>query len=423
MGIILAKSRKALQLLFELSLISDVFKVGIVYLLAMIAMFFSDILFARHLDQYDYGVYTFVRQSVVLIISLAFLGIDGSIVRIISRKSLAHFKWKIFLRTWIIGFVLSSLLFSMLIAIFYKQSLGSFITIWISSLFGCIALLEAALLRANFSYGIAQLATHFWKLFLIVPALITFRSLNLNVTFLLVSIGYILSAVLPIRSLFRHESGDEVIDGKLVIGEGVLFWVNSGVLTLTSLADQFVITKILGYSLLAQYSAAWNIIGFFFIFTMTSINFVVVPKLIKDKQYISLQKKFILIGLLLLLLVSMLIYYFSPSIVKVAYFGKYQISAALTFLFVSIGTIRLIYAIPSAIITAWGKTKDIGYYSFAGIFGVALNLGVALLLIPVLGINGAAVGSLAGWIFRMLLGTIISLKIISRNKEESLALA
>jgi O-antigen/teichoic acid export membrane protein len=290
-------------------------------------------------------------------------------------------------------------------------------------LFGCIALLEAALLRANFSYGIAQLATHFWKLFLIVPALITFRSSNINFTFLLVSIGYILSAVLPIRSLFIHAGGDELIDSKLVIGEGVLFWVNSGVLTLTGLADQFVITKTLGYSSLAQYSAAWNIIGFFFIFTMTSINFVVVPKLIKDKQYPSPRRKFIVAGLLLLLFVSFLIFNFSASIVKLVYFGKYQISAELTFLFVSIGTIRLMYAIPSAIITAWGKTKDIGYYSFAGVFGVALNLGVALLVIPILGINGAAIGSLVGWIFRILLGALISVKIISRNKEESLVLA
>jgi O-antigen/teichoic acid export membrane protein len=419
----IAKSRKVLQILYQLPLISDVFKVGFIYLLAMVAMFLSDILIARHLDQYDYGVYTFVRQSIVLIISLAFLGIDGSIVRIISRKTLADFKWKVFFRMGVIGFIFSSFVFSLLIANLYKLTMGIFLTIWLSSLFGCIALLEAALLRANFSYGIAQLATHFWKLFLIVPALITFRSSNINFTFLLVSIGYILSAVLPIRSLFIHAGGDELIDSKLVIGEGVLFWVNSGVLTLTGLADQFVITKTLGYSSLAQYSAAWNIIGFFFIFTMTSINFVVVPKLIKDKQYPSPRRKFIVAGLLLLLFVSFLIFNFSASIVKLVYFGKYQISAELTFLFVSIGTIRLMYAIPSAIITAWGKTKDIGYYSFAGVFGVALNLGVALLVIPILGINGAAIGSLVGWIFRILLGALISVKIISRNKEESLVLA
>jgi O-antigen/teichoic acid export membrane protein len=75
----------------------------------------------------------------------------------------------------------------------------------------------------------------------------------------------------------------------------------------------------------------------------------------------------------------------------------------------------LIYVVPSAIITAWGTTRNIGEFSLIGTVGVLINIVVAIILIPRLNLIGAVIGSLSGWMFRLILSFIQSARIISKK--------
>jgi len=400
------------------NLLNSFLQVGLVYSIALIFQFFADIVFGRALSANDYGQISFIRQTIVFAITFTFLGIDSALVRIISEKDLPQYQWRKFAKQIFLIFIVASIFIALIIKLIYSLQWTVTFIIMFSCAAGSGALFFSALLRANSNFFKAQLSTQFWKIILGMCALALqiFHKTNITLALISILIAYASNILFSFILTAKFKEGSEPIPLRKVFIEGFLFWVNSGVLLLTSVADQFVIVKLLGYSAFAPYTASWNIIGIGFILVSTSLGFVIVPPMIQKK--ISTKSIKYLLGLLVLIsfVIGTIMYKLSATIISLAYSGKYSVDPALLIFFIAVGMVRLVYVLPSAIITAWGTTKNIGEFSGIGAFGVLLNFIVAILLIPNLGIIGAVIGSLSGWVFRLLLGFVLSVIITSKQK-------
>jgi O-antigen/teichoic acid export membrane protein len=393
---------------FKISIIRDFLKVGIVYFAAIISLFLSDIIFARFLDIETFGKIVFFKQSIMFLMTTSFLGLDGSIARIIGKNSFEIFRWKKFLGISAIFIFLISFITSYGFYIYYKLNLLEFTGIFICGSLGSLSLMGSTFLWMEKNYFKSQFLTQFWRFVLLFTSLSCFFSLkHISSIMIFIILGFLINGFLTFFFLRVFKEGKIEIPLKRAYGEGFLFWVNSGVLSLTGLADQFIITKMLGYSTLALYSAGWNVIGIAFILIATTTNYVLVPRLLKGDKNLLSSKRLIGTFILFILCLSLVIIFTYKPLLMIIYNNKYQIDFSMALVFVIIGSLRIIYVIPSTIITVWATTREIGIFSFTGVLGVALNIVIGVLLVPSLGIIGAGVGSLVGWLFRIILGMFL----------------
>lgn len=401
------------------SLFKDVIQVGFIYLIALTSLFVADIIFGRLLSVADYGKFSFVRQTIIFTMTLTFLGTDSALIRIISKKDLNQFKWKRFSKKISLIFLVVAFLVTLIIKVIYSLEWSIAVIIFLCSSAGSGVLLFSALFRSNSKFTIAQLSTQLWKIVLGICSigLLIFQKVKLVPSLILLLVAYFTNFIFSYMYSTNFSEGSEEIPLRKVFSEGLLFWVNSGVLLLTSLADQFIIVKLLGYEAFAPYAASWNIIGIVYILIATSIGFVIVPPLIQKKLGVKSLRNLFFLLLVVSLVIGLVLIKMASPMVEMAYGGKFSPDSTLVLMFIAIGTIRLIYVLPSAIITAWGTTKNIGEFSVIGSLGILLNIYVAILLIPEFNIVGAAVGSLAGWAFRFTLGVVQSIRINMSQKS------
>jgi O-antigen/teichoic acid export membrane protein len=396
------------------NLINNIFQVGFIYSFALLVQFFYDVVFGRLLSVSDYGQISFILQTITLSITFTFLGIDSSLIRVISRKEINHYKWKKFVIKVLTIFIITSAVISLIIKYIYSLSWVVSIIICACGIMGSGALIFSALLRANSNFFKAQLSMQFGTIVLGICAfgLLIFHKIDFLPVLVTILVAYIFNIFFSFVLTKNYPEGIEEIPLGRVFSEGFLFWINSGTLLLTSLADQLVIVKLLGYAAFAPYVASWNIIGVGFILVSTAIGFVIVPPLIQHKFGIKSIR--LLLGILIFISLSLglFLFEFAAPLIKLAYGGKYSPDSALVLFFIAVGITRLIYMLPSAIITAWGTTRNVGEFSIIGTFGVLINIIVAIILIPRFNIIGAVMGSLSGWIFRLILGFVQSARII-----------
>jgi O-antigen/teichoic acid export membrane protein len=91
---------------------------------------------------------------------------------------------------------------------------------------------------------------------------------------------------------------------------------------------------------------------------------------------------------------------FGHDLVVMLFNGRYQEYSFLIPWFVIMGIIQLLYVLPSSLIGGRSTTEQLSRFVYFGIASLAINIILCLLLIPSVGIMGAALANIGSWVFR-----------------------
>ena len=178
--------------------------------------------------------------------------------------------------------------------------------------------------------------------------------------------------------------------------------------------DQVMLASFHGAEQVAYYAAAAKLSEFWYVFPILIAN-VFNPKLLQLKQKNAGEYKAFLLSILSVmvaaaLLVSLLVFAFSPTIISFIYGEDYHASAAI----LSIHIFATLFIFQRAILSKWLIAE--GHYKFSLMShgaGAISNIILNLLLIPTYGGIGAAWATL----FSYMIASFLSLAFTSKTRE------
>lgn len=204
---------------------------------------------------------------------------------------------------------------------------------------------------------------------------------------------------------------------KLLLSKGHYYIVSSLMVTIFAQTDRVMIKLMVGDDATGYYSAAVTCAGMLsFVFSAIIDSYRPIIFENKRDSYETYEKNVLTLYSIIIylsLLFSLAVTIFSKLIVLILYGDQYQPTITALRIVVWYTTFSYLGSVRNVWILAEGQQK---YLWIINLVGALLNVGLNLLLIPVIGINGAAVASLITQIFtNVILGYII--KPIRKNNR------
>lgn len=407
--------------------IRDVGIIGITQVLTNLGAFFLLPVITKTLGTYDYGIWAQISTTVSLLSPLALLGLSMTLVRFLAaEKDNAKIRegfYSIFLFVLFTGFVVSILVFALsdflAITVFrdittsYYIKAGSFL-ILLSTL-DQISLFYFRISRQIRTFGLLTLFQTFGRLFLILTLLLAGFGLLGVIGASLVVQGCIVAASL---FLIIHQIGF-VIPRFNRLGEflkyGAPLTPNSLIRWITDSSDRYVVGIFLGLNAVGIYSAAYAIGNLVYLF-IAPIQFILFPELSRlfDENKIDTVRSYLSHSLRYFLLIAI------PSVVGLSVLAR-PILVLLTTSDFSAGSIVIPCIALSGlfggafqiIINITHLFKKTQLNLFIHIIAAVANLALNIILIPLIGILGAAIATLISYFLMVIIGISISFRDLS----------
>lgn len=168
--------------------------------------------------------------------------------------------------------------------------------------------------------------------------------------------------------------------------------------------DKLIIGKLLPYADLAVYATVFAIMkGFDFLFH--SITYVLMPRVNAMKKVSVGRLNAPIAGLAAIVLALYLL--FGDEIVHYLYRGLYDQGTYLILPFALSGVIKLFYSVPSSVIGGRLPRSALKQFLWFNAAGIALNVGLNVVLIRSHGLLGAAVATAIAWGLRLAGGYVV----------------
>ena len=373
-----------------------------------------------------FGIWVQINTIVVLLTPLMTLHLGTAMVRFLSGEE------NIYKRRQAFGVMMFSVLvftcFTLISAIFLSQYLSVLIFadpayaffiplafMWI--LIGALFSLSISYLRARGNIkklSIIQVVNTIIKMVLMVTLAVAGYSLEsiilsiiiIDAIYLLLVLGMILNEIgIPAPSFYGIKS--YLSFSTPMISSGILLWVINS-------SDRFFITHILSISETGIYSVSYTLGSLVSLFWMP-ISFVLFPavsklweqkELSKVKSYFEYSTK---IFLTLAIPAAVGLYMLSQPLLAILTTTEFMVGGSLVFL-IALGTILLgLWQINLYILLLVRKTKWV-----PPIVGIAalINTGINIILIPKIGIMGAAISTIISYFVLSAIVFILARKII-----------
>lgn len=409
--------------------IKDVGLIGITQALTSLGGFFLLPIITKTLGSYDYGIWAQINISVSLLSTIALMGTSMSVVRFLSSE-----KDKEKIREGI---------FSIIFFVAFTGSVGS-ILVFISSDFlaakifhdigtsnfikaGAFLILLSAIDQISiFYFRISRQTETFASLTLFQ----SFGQMFLILAFLLMGFGLfgVIFAVLIIRGLLFLISTYKIVSqiGFKIpkfnqIGEYLKYSApltpNSLIRWITDSSDRYMVSYFLGLSQVGIYSASYAIGNLIQLF-ITPIQFILFPELSRlfDEGKINEVKIYLGYSMKYFLLISI------PAVFGLSALAKPMLEILTTQEFISgsivipfIALSGLLAGVFQIVINITHLVKKTKFNLYIQLFAALANIGFNLLLIPIIGIVGAAVATFISYILMVIICIYISFKHIRFN--------
>ena len=371
-------------------------------MLKMIIGFFIIILLTRYLGPEKFGLLSYAQSYVGIFIAFATLGIDVILVREITKDKKnsnkligTAFFLKIFVSVFAIFiiFIINSfmsdneavLLISIITFILFFQSFNT-----IDTFFQANVISKYSALVNTFAFILSS-SIKLALIYLEVDLIYFAYALVLDSIFIV--IGYIYIYTKQKQSLLEWRFDKEI----------AIFFLKTGwPLMLVALAafiytrtDQIMLKHMVDNEAVGNYVAAIKVSEVFY-FVPLLIAQSIFPKIIEmkeksEKEYFSLLEKLYKLLVWSAIPIAMLLFLFSDTIVSILYGSQFSEASSV----LSILAFAIVF---NAIGTITTKVLYVEHYErkylYRSILGVFVNIGLNFYLIPLYGVNGAAIATL-----------------------------
>lgn len=404
--------------------IRDVGIIGITQVLTNLGAFFLLPIITKTLGTYDYGIWAQISITVSLLSPLALLGLQMAFVRFLAaEKDVARIRqvfFSIFFFVFFTGLLVSVLVFAfsdfLAVTVFsdittsYYIKAGSFLILL--STIDQISLYYFRISRQTHIFGLLSLFQTFGKLFLILALLLAgFGLLGvIGATLVVQGCIVIVSLIMIIRQIGfaipKFEGFGELIKyGAPLTPNSLIRWI-------TDSSDRYIIGIFLGLSAVGIYSAAYAIGNLVHLF-IAPIQFILFPELSRlyDEEKINDVKNYLSSSLRYFLLIAI------PSVVGLSVLAKPVLMILTTPAFATgsivipfIALSGLLGGVFQIIINITLLVKKTQFNLFIHIIAASANLVLNIVLIPFIGILGAAIATLTSYILMVIVGIYVSFK-------------
>jgi O-antigen/teichoic acid export membrane protein len=402
----------------------DVGFIGTVQVLTSLGTFFLLPIITKTLGTYDYGIWAQINITVSLISSLALMGLSMGFVRFLSseteNKVIKEAVYSILFFVTISSSLACLLLYTFAepLAIFgfkdpeatYFIQAGSFLIIL--NALESISLFYFRVFRQIKKYSYLTLFETFGKLFFILILLkIGYGLLGVILATLIVQIFIFLISLVGIISqigftLPRFTHIKEYLQFSLPLTPTSLVrWI-------TESSDRYLVTYFLGLGSVGVYSAAYSIGNLIQLF-VSPLQLILLPELSKlfDENKIDQVRTYMSHSLRYFLLITI------PAVFGLSALAKPLLGIFTTQDFLSgwlvipiIAFAGLLAGIFQILINILFLVKETKFATYINIIAAASNVMLNLLLIPSIGIIGAALSTLIAYLLMIILCIRISMK-------------
>lgn len=400
----------------------DAYLVSFFILSGGVSFAIANLLFAKVMNAADYGRLCLVLSGVIFLSTFSLLGIHQSIIRYVAQKKEVDLAYK----KLIVGVCLFSLGITVIsckvFTSIYHLGASSFVFMLAITFVLCFCTFISSLLRANQAFFKSQFVLQFWRISLLSISVVSFVTVcelsyfNALIFVLMAGMSSLLLSLF-FADRFWQEREENDVNFKQLVKEGMNFFGIICSMNLMNTVDRWMIPKLLDYESLAGYLVAWWLVGSPFSCIQAGVGYVLMPTMAKQANFILLRRE-IKINILVVILVSIILgvflLLFSDKLLFLFYKGKYKVSNNLILIFALTGMIKLIYAIPSAILGGKGTSKELATFNALGWVGVIIVLALGFALSRSLGILAVAVGILGGWTARLVGGGLMSYKTLQK---------
>jgi O-antigen/teichoic acid export membrane protein len=407
--------------------IRDIGIIGLTQVLTNLGSFLLLPLITKTLGTYDYGLWAQISVTISLLSPLALLGLSMTFVRFLSaEKDINRIRegfYSIFLFVLSTGIIVSLFVFTLsdFLAItvlndpmtsYYIKS-SSFL-ILLSTL-EAISLFYFRIFRQIQTYGLLMLCETFGKLFISFILLITgFGILGVIGANLIVQGCIIIIELLLIISQIGFaipkfdRLGEFLRYGGPLTPNSLIYWI-------TNSSDRYIVGIYLGLNAVGVYSAAYGIGNLLQLF-VTPIQLILFPELSKlyDENKIDMVKTYLRHSIQYFLLIAI------PSVVGLSILARPILEILTTPAFAAGSTVipfvalaGLFFGIFQITINITQLVKNTQFDLLIQIIAAVANLVLNILLIPFIGIMGAAFATLIAYILMAGVCVYISFKYIS----------
>lgn len=363
--------------------------------------FIVNILTARYLGPSNYGIINYASSIVVFVIPIAYLGFNNTLVQEMTKNPDDEGQ---ILGTSILLSLLSSVACIIGVITFaYISNPGDSITIWVVAIYSMILIFQVldliqywfqAKLLSKYSSIVALIAytvVSAYKIVLLINKKSVYWFAAANV------IDYMLIAIMLLY-IYKKLGGKKLSvnfnKGKIMLNRSKHYIVTGLMVAIFSQTDKIMLKQMIDESATGYYSAAISIASvssFIYVAIIDSFRPVIFQNQENTVQFELNLKRLYSIVIYLSLFQSLLMTILSRFIVGILYGKDFSASVSALQIVVWYTTFSYLGSIRNIWMLAKEKQK---YLWIINLSGAMLNVVINLLLIPVLGINGAALASL-----------------------------
>ena len=383
-----------------------------VLMASLAAYMLGTVILARHLPRSELGQITLWVNALNLLGAASLFGFPNAFLRHFSAKELGKADYlSAMLRLTPLALVISAVgawIFYQL----YDLSVLEVSLLMIGAAALGLCSLPVTLLTIFKRVTLGQVIYTVWRhSFLIASVFVVLAGLGRAWTLVAgaVSAVALLQVFLGIRALKTQPSGQGRIRLVRILPDAALM---SGLFVASVLImrlDNFFVAKLIDFDSLGLYGA----LGFFMLtgygIVSLALGQILNAKLANRESVPFRTVAFLAavggvgVGSLLAVMEPLVL----PAVYGEMYAGDFK---RIAFLMVISGTLQVLYAIPSSRLGVLGPKQGLVYTLFIGLASVMLGTSLLFWLVPKWGLEGAALATASVWAFRLLMTTVLSIK-------------
>lgn len=389
------------------------FLIGVGFLFQALA----DLFIARHLTAAQYGGFTLIFRDVAnILVVLTLLGIDSSLIRRIATSPLSSFAWRNLSRKILLLFILIAVALAIGIKVIYGIDLASLIALAFLVILLAFVNLRATVLRINGTIFSAQLSIQLWRIifpFVAVGLFFInfFTPISLAIGLIAATLGSLLFANSQSKNL---QEGTAVVNLRPLLREGILFFGLSASSLMMIKVERLFLGGMRPLADVGAYYAVSLAVVTAYSVAASGSSYVLLPHFAQGGTIKIKRNLFILF--LVGLFIAAFYVIFGPQLIHWLFKGKYDNFIFLIPYFIIIGILQLLYLLPSTFVGGRATAQMLQEFLYFGIISLAINVTLCIILIPQFGLQGAALSTLAAWIFRLGSAFFFTRKILRTNK-------
>ncbi len=379
--------------------------VGAVMVGAALAQFVAMILIGRA-SKAALGQFSLVLSLATVVGAFALVGQSNAFARILARGDVKTLAWPATMRRALFESIALSVVLAVVAAwVFELEPVAIGVVVAAAAGLAVSELVSAGLLRPLGRFLIASLLLRYWSLALGVVIAGLFFAGALTKSSAVIAFGVIAGAgvLLGPLALRGAPSGDTPLPSTWR-RTGLMFWSIQLCLIATRHLDRLVLGGALGQDALADYQAVLTLLMAFDL-ASTALGFVLLPKLAKSERVDLVRLGGMVGGVAALGAVGYLL--LGEPVLHLVYDGEYDASAGLIGWFVAAGVIKVIYALPSALLGGRTSDRALAWFAALNVPLVLVHAGLTAFLAEADGLRGAALALVAAWGLRWVVSTAL----------------